>query len=317
MGPKPQYQVEGWPPLTFGYVSSGLLYALIVAAWAMILVPRWLARHDERAPVIAELGPEEVAQAVEDRAASTGRVLDRAVRGQARNPRLVGYRPPRRHPGKAAGVRPPGLSARRDPYGRTRSGRTAPAPGRARSSVQARRRRMLTLLVLVAAISVALVLTSGRAQAPMWLAGVALTALIGYVGRLRIEVKRTRRRDRRRQLLARQAAARRHAVRAARRRGPAHRRAETSGRPVLVNPDGTWNPIPLPLPTYLTASVVDRPAARVIDVSATGAAWTSGRLRSEPIQPEPVPAEPAESELAGSGAEDPYDSLDQPAAVNG
>ncbi|HKA68450.1 MAG TPA: hypothetical protein VKG85_04940 [Actinomycetes bacterium] len=298
-------------------MGSGLIYAAIVAAWAVILVPRWLARHDERAPVIIERSPEEVAQAVEDRAASTGRVLDRGARAQPRNPRPLGYRTRRRHPHQAAGVRPPGMGARRDPAGRARSGRPASSPASARSSVHVRRRRVLALLALLAASSVALGLAGGPAQVPMWVVGLALAVLIGYVSRLRIEVKRARRRDRRRQLLARQAAARRHAVRAARRRAPARRPAETPGRPVLVNPDGTWNPIPLPLPTYITAPVVDRPAARVIDVGATGAAWTSGGFRSEPIQPEPAPAETAASELAGPSADDQDVSLDQPAAVNG
>src|SRR5262245_43129788 len=263
--------------------------------------------------MIIERRPEEVAQAVEDRAASIGRVLGRRARAQLPNPRPVPHRTPRRHPPQAAGVRP-SASARRDPAARTRSGRPASSPVRAGSRIQVRRRRML---VLLGATSVALGLAAGFARVPMWAAGLGLAALIGYVGRLRIEVKRARRRDRRRQLLARQAAARRHAVRAARRRAPARRPAETPGRPVLVNPDGTWNPIPLPLPTYITAPVVDRPAARVIDVGATGAAWTSGGFRSEPIQPKPAPAETAASELAGPSADDQDVSLDQPAAVNG
>jgi hypothetical protein len=288
-----------------------LIYAVIVAAWAVILVPRWLARHDEGVPMIIERRPEEVARAVEDRAASTGRVLDRRARSQPANPRPVPRRLTRRHR-RHAGTRPP-HSARRDPAGRARSGRPASSPAKARSSVQVRRLRML---VLLAVTSVALGVAGVLARVPLWVAGVALAALIGYVGRLRVEVKRARRRDRRRQLLARQAAARRHAVRAARRRFPTRRRAETPGRPVLVNPDGTWNPIPLPLPTYVTAPVVDRPAARVIDVSATGVAWTSGRLQSE-VGLAPAVAETALAEPAGPGADDQDFPLDEREAVNG
>jgi hypothetical protein len=173
------------------------------------------------------------------------------------------------------------------------------------------------MLALLTVTSVVLGLAGVRAEVPMWVAGLTVAVLIGYLGRLRIEVNRARRRDRRRQLLARQAAARRHAVRAARRRFPTRRRAETPGRPVLVNPDGTWNPIPLPLPTYITAPVVDRPAARVIDLSPTGMAWTSGRLRPEPIRPEPIRPEPAVAESIGSGVDDQDVPLDEREAVNG
>jgi hypothetical protein len=296
-----------------------LIYAVIVAAWAVILVPRWLARHDERAPVIIESRPEDVAQAAEDRATSTARLLDRRARPQVPIPRPMPHRTGRRHQQRAAGVRPP-HAGRRDPAGRTRPGRPASSPVMIPSSVQVRRRRILFLL---AGTSVALGVAGGLVRVPLWVAGAALAVLIGYVGRLRSEVRRAQRRDRRRQLLARQAAARRHAVRAARRRFPTRRRAETPGRPVLINPDGTWNPIPLPLPTYITAPVVDRPAARVIDVSATGMAWTSGRFRPEPIQPEPIQpelvplAEATLAESAGSGVDDQDFPFDEREAVNG
>ena len=295
-------------------MGSGLIYAVIVAAWAVILVPRWLARHDEHAPMVIERGPEEVAQAVEDRAASTGRVLDRRARPQPANPRPVPHRSPRRHQQGAAGVRPP-YAGRREPAGRGRAGSGRPASStRARSSVQVRRRRTLALLVATSAV---LGLAGAVARVPLWVAGAAFAVLIGYVGRLRSEVKRSRRRDRRRQLLARQAAARRHAVRAARRRFPTRRRPEPPSRPVLVNPDGTWNPIPLPLPTYITAPVVERPAARVIDVSATGMAWTSGQFQSEPIPTEPGLTEPGLAEPTGPGADDQDFPLDEREAVNG
>lgn len=337
-------------------MGAGLIYAGIVAAWVAILVPRWLARHDERAPVVREFEPEELAQAVRDRATSTGRVLDRQARRKARAglasvsgsapgggrsvvPRGAGAGPAasrrtRRSAQAATGARPsppagsgsrsphspatagtrplhppagPGSrqpAGRRDPGARVRGGAgRSRAPVAARPTAQARRRR--SVLVLLAIVAVALGATAGLALVPPWVAGAGLAVLIGYLGRLRLEAKRARRRDRRRQLMARQAAARRRAVQAARRRGGigglSRRRAEPPGRPVLVNADGTWNPIPLPLPTYITAPIVDRPAARVIDVSASGAAWTSGRLRTEPVAQPNSDGEPADEPKVVNG----------------
>jgi len=291
-------------------MGAGLIYAGIVAAWAVLLVPRWLARHDERAPIVPVVRPDEVARVVKERSTSTGRILDRRARCRRRGGLTVAAsrsllaggrsgssgapsaRRAHRQSSTAAGARP---GRRREPAGRPRAGRPAVSPGspvaKARPTAKARRRRaMLVLLVLITA---GLGAAAGYALVPLWLAGSGVAALVGYFGQLRIEVRRARRRDRRQRLLARQAAARRQAVHAARRRG-AGRRAEPPSRPVLVNPDGTWNPIPLPLPTYVTAPVIDRPAARVIDVSASGAAWTSGRLRTGPVAAPAASVDPAD-----------------------
>jgi hypothetical protein len=48
-------------------------------------------------------------------------------------------------------------------------------------------------------------------------------------------------------------------------------------RPGTIHADGSWEPMRIPLPTYVTAPVVRRPPARVVSVDAEGA-WTSGQL---------------------------------------
>ncbi len=76
------------------------------------------------------------------------------------------------------------------------------------------------------------------------------------------------------------------------RRLPARRRAEAAVaaaveraartepqavRPGTIYADGTWEPVRVPLPTYVTAPVIRRPPARVVSVDAEGP-WTSGDL---------------------------------------
>ncbi|MCI0686541.1 MAG: hypothetical protein L0Y54_04790 [Sporichthyaceae bacterium] len=285
-------------PLTFGYMGAGLIYAGIVAAWAVVLVPRWLARHDERVPVIATVPPGDVDQAVRDRAVSTSRVLDRAARQRrlgsgkgslehrsagARSAKPAAARRNRRSAGTAGArsrhARPSraGTADHAPSRSPIRTSSAKPAP----TAAARQRRRMLGTLLAVAAL---LGVGVSQSTVPILVALAGFVAPIGYLTQLRAQVRQARRRDGRRQILVRQAAARRTAVAAARRAGRVgslRRRVGSPGRPVLVNPDGTWNPIPLPLPTYITAPVVDRPA-RIIDVSATGS-WTSSRLGRGPL----------------------------------
>jgi hypothetical protein len=265
---------------------SGLIYAAIVACWASVLVPRWIRRN------------EEVERAREEDAARGVRVLERrqarARHGSGHFTLPASTVPSVPDPPVVRSNATPDASGY-VPYAddvEPEDGRDLTADDEADlhelylasfAVAARRRRRVLTLLVLALGV-VALGTSAGRLPT----ASIAVPAVLlsGFL------------------LLARRAAV----VQARRleriRRAVARRRAQANAQPeaqvesvpvevisssgkriaVLDLPEpaeppdpNAWEPVPVPLPTYLTKAKAETPAVRRIDLSSPGA-WTSGRL---------------------------------------
>ncbi len=249
-------------------MGAGLIYAGIVAAWAIVLAPAWIRRSDERFdPLMAA------------RSSAGVRVLTRR---------------PRRGPAPSApSGRPtaPPATTRSARYGdqpaaRTRVARVAarppvrqqaqppPKPQRALARTAKRRQFVISMAVAVIGLGVAVAL----AAAPVWAPALPTVALAGYVIRVRGEARRAYERTRRARMAdARRAEARRRAEAIVAAAPPAS--AERRQRPALVNPDGTWQPVKIPLPSYVTAPVAGagRRDSRPIVLGAYGS-WTRRRM---------------------------------------
>jgi hypothetical protein len=246
---------------------SGLIYAAIVAAWAAVLVPRWVRRN------------EEVDQVRELDAVRGVRVLARSADAS---------RPGHGKHGVAAGMatfhdgRLTGASALE-----SRAEQHVPAAPAADweevsdvdeaadhrmefGDAARRRRRVLLTLALLLAVAAAAVTMD---RLPQWSLVGPLVLLVGFL------------------VLARRAAVaearrRRRATRARPARQPATVEQPSVPKRIAVleepepvaeaDPDA-WKPVPVPLPTYVTKAVAPQQAARRIDLSLPGA-WTSGRL---------------------------------------
>lgn len=221
---------------------SGLIYAAIVAAWAAVLVPRWVRRN------------EEVDQARELDAAHRVRVLTRpSLDNEAR----VAASTPTRADSEAAPVR----------TSRDRVVASSDVGLAAR-----RRRRVLGSLTLALAVTGA-VTAAGRL--PRWSLAVPLAVLLVFLALARrAAVAQARRR----------AAVRRPALRSpasttAVTEEPAAKRVAVldETEPLPEADPNAWEPVPVPLPTYVNKAIAAPRAVRRIDLSQPGA-WTSGRL---------------------------------------
>ncbi|MEV5979178.1 gephyrin-like molybdotransferase receptor GlpR [Streptomyces sp. NPDC052114] len=330
--------------------SSGLIYAVIVGAWAAYLVPMWLRRQDE----LNEARPTErfstairllsgragmerrYAKDLEARSPEDGESRDEPdvitdsvdVRGFVAPPAGTAEREPERErerepepepaPRAKAPVRPaaPAHPARRVP--------SAEAAARARrSKVLARRRRTTVLLFL--AFSVGAIVAAVGGLAFLWAPAAPAVLLSAYIVYLRGQERRrfTYTMDRRRA----EAAAQRLRERQPRRRpapaepvvdeaeeGPAPETetglsALAADRRALVEQTDhaewvdqqrerqrgpgrgdSWDPVPVPLPTYVTAPVAPR-ATGSVDLGAPDA-WSSARSSTaEPVAETPDAAE--------------------------
>jgi hypothetical protein len=232
--------------------SSGLIYAAIVAGWAAILVPRWVRQN------------EEIDQAREADKAHGVRVLEpsaeiaRGARIQARHESLA-----------IAAADAPAESD--EPVGDYDHGRAA-----------ARRRRLVLTVLGLATATVTVIAVIGAL--PLWSVAIPAVSLVGFIH------------------LAHRAAPAEVNRPPVRRRlaGPTDARNTTSWRPATVGePEPTepvdphaWQPVPVPLPTYLLKDKAPGSATRSIDLTHPGA-WTSGRLEpagSAPMPPVSAPA---------------------------
>ncbi|MEU8923735.1 hypothetical protein AB0D10_22790 [Kitasatospora sp. NPDC048545] len=309
--------------------SSGLIYAVIVGAWAAYLVPMWLRRQDE----LNEARPTERFSTAIRLLAGRSALERRAARALGDEPRDDEHSndgPPERDgaaPGDPAAREP-------EPPAERPAERPAPAPAPApaprggverRARLLARRRRMVTALFLSFALGAVVAAVAGLAF--LWVPAVPAALLTLYIGHLRrlerqrYEVKldrvraaqaaeRLRKREQQRaqapaaDAVAVEAPAAESApagpaeVRAARR---PHLRLAADPEEATVSvpsasavaeateheewvdgmrergaagPD-SWEPVPVPLPTYVTAPVAPR-VSRGLDLSAPGT-WTAGR----------------------------------------
>jgi len=233
-------------------VGSGLIYAVLIAMWAAYFIPRWLRRHDEL---------------------SESRSVERFDRAM----RILSRKDPT--PDQRYVVMPPRPA---EPAKAARSTRPAAGHATARvrrpTSVAVRRRRVLAGLLL----GTVLVAAAAPLTPVPWWAGLAgAGAVLGYLvhcrlqARTRHQVDRTRaavrQRSRsrlmrfdaierlmtvRRELAEERAAEQRRwqeaeAAEIALREEEERRRAEV---------EAGWNPVPVPLPTYVSKPVAPRRA---------------------------------------------------------
>ncbi|WP_327068491.1 hypothetical protein OG500_22550 [Kitasatospora sp. NBC_01250] len=313
--------------------SSGLIYAVIVGAWAAYLVPMWLRRQDE----LNEARPtERFSTAIRLLAGRSGleRRASRALgdndptttsdsdhSGDANHGAGAVASDPRNGgtdtAGTADGMSPPSAG----PALSAAAIAGASAAGDRRARLLARRRRMVTVLFLAFALGAITAAVAGVdfLWAPA-LPALLLTLYIGHLRRLerqRYEVKL----DRVRAAQAAQRVREREQVRLAATvalvppvealapepeqdrpelrvatappepRGARQALVEATDHQEWVDglreraaagPD-SWEPVPVPLPTYVTAPVAPR-VSRGLDLGAPGT-WSSGR----PVEPVHTP----------------------------
>ncbi|MEN3584072.1 gephyrin-like molybdotransferase receptor GlpR [Streptomyces sp. ZYX-F-203] len=321
--------------------SSGLIYAVIVGAWAAYLVPMWLRRQDE----LNEARPTErfgtAIRLLSGRAAMERRYTkDLAARSRDETGPEIGVAPDGfPNPAPASTEPPPLEPPRRDvdtadaitdaepepewsTTGSTQAARPAtPAEAAARarrSRVLARRRRTTVVLFLCFTLGAMVAAVGGLAF--LWAPAAPAVLLSTYIGYLRAQERRrfTFQMDRRRA----EAAARRLRQRERHPRHPDPAEAETvvdladTGTDTAADPRSefsslaadrralveqtdhaewvdqqrerrrpgqagdSWEPVPVPLPTYVTAPVAPR-ATRDVDHDAVDA-WSSARSSTAP-----------------------------------
>lgn len=256
--------------------SSGLLYAAIVAAWAAVLVPRWIRRN------------EEIERAREEDTSKGVRVLDRRQRQVRAHSGLTADRDP---PAPQPSTTERAESVQGQPRAEIR-----PVGGTAVGAA-ARRRRVLTLL-LVAVGGTAVGAAGGTFPAGLVAVPVLLLLLFFLLAR-RAAVLQARRR----RVAARREALRRRAL-AAQQEAESSKRVAVLDEPAPEAPrdPNAWDPVPVPPPTYLTKPKAEPRVVRKIDLSSPGA-WTSGRLNPvsavAPPQPKAGPDVPDRRRAVG------------------
>lgn len=301
--------------------SSGLIYAVIVGAWAAYLVPMWLRRQDE----LNEARPtERFSTAIRLLAGRSGleRRAARALGDEPRDEQSDDGPPERDETASGDPAREP------EPPVQRPAERPGPEPRvgtERRARLLARRRRMVTALFLSFALGAVVAAVAGLAF--LWVPAVPAVLLTLYIGHLRrlerqrYEVKldrvraaqaAERLRKREQQRAEAQPSAGAPAEAPAAEPAPAapagERPARRSHLRLAADPeqatvsvpsasavaeateheewvDGmrergaagpdSWEPVPVPLPTYVTAPVAPR-VSRGLDLSAPGT-WTAGR----------------------------------------
>jgi hypothetical protein len=241
-------------------VGTGVIYAVIVGMWALVLIPMWLRRHDEaQESKSADRFARAMGTLRRDEPATLGTVSHREVM----------------MPGRPAASHDSQVSV---------SGSTV----RPAAQAAARRRRVLTVLVGLLLVTVVVALLR---RVPMWTIAVPAVLVVGFFVTARRQVARTadirRRRDRRSTLAdaARAAEARLGAAEGRARRGgrvvdpaPVAEQARVA-EPVpahAVASDQAWHAVPTTLPTYVTAPRATR-MPRVIDLTTPGS-WSGAAM---------------------------------------
>jgi hypothetical protein len=312
--------------------SSGLIYAVIVGAWAAYLVPMWLRRQDE----LNEARPTErfstAIRLLSGRAGMERRAAK--ARGESVDPAADEPDDEDIDLDESVDVRSlavPATEVRR-PVARPApaapsTGGAAQDAGNQRAQVLARRRRTTTMLFL--AFTVGAIAAAVGGIALLWVPAVPAVLLTLYIGQMRrqerhrYEVRLDQRRaaeaarrlraprsapaeaDRGRERDERSLpAAGAQQARAAARQAPAAPAPSprTADRRALVEQtdhaewvdqqraqrgaeDG-WAPVPVPLPTYVTAPVAPRTSGG-IDLGAADT-WSSARSGTTPADSSPA-----------------------------
>ncbi|MDQ0749085.1 hypothetical protein QF034_003316 [Streptomyces africanus] len=350
--------------------SSGLIYAVIVGAWAAYLVPMWLRRQDELnearpterfstairllsgkaamerryAKDLRARSTEEGEQDADDLDAVTDSVDVRAFavsktrpQTQAPLPSPAPEQPARPAPGpdpasaeRGRGQVPAARRGATPRANKTSQANQAAAARARRSKVLARRRRTTTMLFLAFTLGAIVAAVGGLAF--LWAPGVPAVMLSVYIAYLRSQERRrfTYQMDRRRAEAAAQRL--RERQRQPRRRASADEEAEepeagpepatdpglsalAADRRALVEQTDhaewvdqqrerqrrpgqgdSWEPVPVPLPTYVTAPVAPR-ATSDVDLGAPDT-WSSARSSTVTPDHEDATA-PADSQDPG------------------
>ncbi|MFF5786308.1 gephyrin-like molybdotransferase receptor GlpR [Streptomyces sp. NPDC012693] len=337
--------------------SSGLIYAVIVGAWAAYLVPMWLRRQDE----LNEARPtERFSTAIRLLSGRAGMERRYAKELKERDRTAEGPTPDVDPDAETEHLSSVDVRAFSAPAARTearlelpepapdpepgpaRPGTGAAAERARRGKVLARRRRTTTLLF--AAFTLGAVVAAVGGVAFLWAPAVPALLLSAYIVHLRIQERRrfVYVMDRRR---AEAAAAR---LRESRRPAPTPEPApdasqapspqEADRRALVEQTDhaewvdqqrdrgpargDSWDPVPVPLPTYVTAPVAPR-ATSGIDITDPDT-WSAARS-STAADPAPTPP-PAPRQRPGTPRRsrdhgrtplfDQYADDDRPRAAN-
>ncbi|MCG6498975.1 gephyrin-like molybdotransferase receptor GlpR [Kitasatospora sp. A2-31] len=363
--------------------SSGLIYAVIVGAWAAYLVPMWLRRQDE----LNEARPTERFSTAIRLLAGRSALERRASRALGDEPRdgeqSSDDGPPERDGAVSGDPADPadgedGVDREVDPRAERPAGPDPgpdpepgpePALGRPaerpvdgadrragterRARLLARRRRMVSALFLAFALGAVVAAVAGLAF--LWVPAVPAVLLTLYIGHLRklerqrYEVKLDRARAAQAAERLRQREQQRTEARAVEDapaepveepvRARPHLRLAADPAPAETGPAGSagsasavaeateheewvdgmreraaagpdsWEPVPVPLPTYVTAPVAPR-VSRGLDLSAPGT-WTAGR----PADGRPAEARAAEVRPAEARTTPLFDQYADPSAV--
>ncbi|MFJ8017602.1 hypothetical protein [Streptomyces sp. NPDC096339] len=345
--------------------SSGLIYAVIVGAWAAYLVPMWLRRQDE----LNEARPTERFSTAIRLLSGRAGMERRYAKGLRERGAEEAEPQPHADPdavtetvdsvdadARALGVSP----TRAEPRAATveREHRAERARREQRLQVLARRRRTTALLFLVFTLGAVVAAVGGLRY--LWAPAVPALLLSAYIVHLRVQERRRYEftMDRRRA----EAAARNLRENRPRRRDTEEAATsgaepdpappvspQEAGRRALVEQTDhaewvdqqrerdrgpargdSWEPVPVPLPTYVTAPVAPRATG-----PATPDAWSSTRsstaeptdprlraqLQPQPAAPKPEPKPQSTPRPRGQGRGrtplfDQYESDDRPRAAN-
>ncbi len=248
-------------------MGSSLIYVAIVAMWAGLLIPMWLRRHEQETEVRSV-----------DRFSTAMRILSRRPAPPKDRRYLVMPQRPASATTPVADV--PRTVTRRAPQRMSprmsqRPVKTRPAARRTgRSRLLARRRRLMLGLLGMALLTFVLALAGVLSW---WWQVVADLALVAYAVHLRAEARRSR--EFHRAHARPRPAAQAHPapvaaptqpretvdvpVRVAAPAAPAAAAPAAAG-PLVIDEE-TWEPVPVPLPTYVTAPVAERPEPAPIE----------------------------------------------------
>jgi len=272
---------------------SGLIGLAIIGIWLVVLVPMWLNRHEADDATRSMDSFSTAMRVLSRRSPSRSGKSDHRYVVMPRRDYVgvtVDNNPGAKTTGRTAGPRFPWMG---------RSVRSAPPVGSAgRARLMARRRRV-TLVVF--GLLLVLLVTSAIGLTSWWYELAVGLAAAGYVVHLRNEAIRAEELQRRRRARAERASSAAWVEPQAAYRQPVAEpvlRADEVLPAAPVSPAGTengsrWEPVPVPLPTYVSKPVVQRPAASAprADVDATGTvdltrpgAWTEAHAEAPDVE---------------------------------
>jgi hypothetical protein len=262
---------------------SGLIGLAIIGIWLIVLVPMWLNRHEA-----------DDASRSMDSFSTAMRVLSR--RAPSRGDRRYVVMPRRDDLGVTVDNNPGAKTTGR----RVRWGARATPPvgslgSGARARLIARRRR---IAVVVVGLLLVLLVTSALGATSWWYELAVALVAAGYLIHLRNEAIRAQELQRRRRARAARTSSAAWALPQPAYRQPVAQpvvRTDESLPAAPASAAGTengsrWEPVPVPLPTYVSKPVVQRPAASAprAAVDATGTvdltrpgAWTEGQTAAQ------------------------------------